>query len=247
MTKFILICATGRSGSTTLQRIINTIPNINITGENNGAIENLLMCYKNIKYTNNMTPKHEENLNKELDVEEPCLLKDDVEFNKDDNLTLKKYNFLTYDELKQNNIKPCWYNSYNFEDVKENIKNTILKILSKNGCNILGYKEIRWFNNLHLLDEFIELFPNTKVLCHISDDIERQCKSDWWKINIEESRNHLILYNEQLIEYVSNNNNCYLSYMKNLFNVEEVKKIFLFLDEPFDENEYRNIINNSME
>jgi hypothetical protein len=35
--------------------------------------------------------------------------------------------------------------------------------------------------------------------------------------------------------------------MKNLFNVEEVKKIFLFLDEPFDENEYRNIINNSME
>lgn len=61
------------------------------------------------------------------------------------------------------------------------------------------------------------------------------------------SRNHLILYNQQLIEYVSNNNNCYLSYMKNLFNVEEVKKIFLFLDEPFDENEYRNIINNSME
>jgi hypothetical protein len=229
MIKFILICATGRSGSTTLQRIINTIPNTNITGENNGAIENLLMCYENIKYTNNITPKHEENLNK------------------DDKLTLKKYNFLTYDELKQNNIKPCWYNSYDFEDVKESIKNTILKILSKHDCNILGYKEIRWFNNLHLLDEFIELFPNTKVICHLSDDIERQCKSDWWGNNIEVSRNHLILYNQQLIEYVSNNNNCYLSYMKNLFNVEEVKKIFLFLDEPFDENEYRNIINNSME
>jgi hypothetical protein len=229
MTKFILICATGRSGSTTLQRIINMIPNTNITGENNGAIENLLMCYENIKYTNNITPKHEENLNK------------------DDNLTLKKYNFLTYDELKQNNIKPCWYNSYDFEDVKESIKNTILKILSKPDCNILGYKEIRWFDNLHLLNEFIELFPNTKIICHLSDDIERQCKSDWWGNNIEESRNHLILYNQQLIEYVSNNNNCYLSYMKNLFTIEEVKKIYLFLDEPFDENEYRNIINNSME
>jgi hypothetical protein len=175
-----------------------------------------------------MTPKHEENFNK------------NVEFN-------KKYNFLTYDELKQNNIKPCWYNSYDFEDVKESIKNIILKILSKKGCNIFGYKEIRWFNNLHLLDEFIELFPNTKIICHLSDDIERQCKSSWWKDNIEESRNHLILYNQQLIEYVSNNNNCYLSYMKNLFNIEEVKKIFLFLDELFDENEYRNIINNSME
>lgn len=245
MTKFILICATGRSGSTTLQRIINTIPNTNITGENNGAIENLLMCYKNIKYTNNMIQEHEKNFNK--DVEESCLLKEDGELNKNDNLTLKKYNFLTYDQLKQNNIKPCWYNSYDFEDVKESIKNTILKILSKPDCNILGYKEIRWFNNLHLLDEFIELFPNTKIICHLSDDIERQCKSGWWKDNNEESRNHLILYNQQLIKYVSNNNNCYLSYMKNLFNIEEVKKIFLFLDEPFDENEYRNIVNNSME
>lgn len=245
MTKFILICATGRSGSTTLQRIINTIPNTNITGENNGAIENLLMCYNNIKYTNNMTPKHEENLNK--DVEESCLLKEDGELNKCDNLTLKKYNFLTYDELKENNIKPCWYNSYDFENVKESIKNTILKILSKKGCNILGYKEIRWFDNLHLLDEFIELFPNTKIICHLSDDIERQCKSGWWKDNNEESRNHLILYNKQLIEYSLKHNYCYLSYMKNLFNIEEVKKIFLFLDEPFDENEYRNIINNSME
>lgn len=245
MTKFILICATGRSGSTTLQRIINTIPNTNITGENNGAIENLLMCYKNIKYTNNMIQEHEKNFNK--DVEESCLLKEDGELNKNDNLTLKKYNFLTYDQLKQNNIKPCWYNSYDFEDVKESIKNTILKILSKPDCNILGYKEIRWFNNLHLLDEFIELFPNTKIICHLSDDIERQCKSGWWKDNNEESRNYLILYNQQLIKYVSNNNNCYLSYMKNLFNIEEVKKIFLFLDEPFDENEYRNIVNNSME
>ena len=33
MIKFILICATGRSGSTTLQRIINSIPDANITGE----------------------------------------------------------------------------------------------------------------------------------------------------------------------------------------------------------------------
>ena len=39
--EFVLICATGRSGSTTLQQIINTIPNSNICGENGGAINNL--------------------------------------------------------------------------------------------------------------------------------------------------------------------------------------------------------------
>ena len=31
--KFIIIASTGKSGSTLLQRIINTIPNSNITGE----------------------------------------------------------------------------------------------------------------------------------------------------------------------------------------------------------------------
>ena len=43
--KIVLICATGRSGSTTLQRIINTIPNSNICGENYGAINSLLDFY----------------------------------------------------------------------------------------------------------------------------------------------------------------------------------------------------------
>ena len=47
----VLICATGRSGSTTMQRIINTIPNSNICGENFGAINSLLDFYRKIKQT----------------------------------------------------------------------------------------------------------------------------------------------------------------------------------------------------
>jgi len=51
--KIILLCCTGRSGSTTLQRMINTIPDSNICGENHGAINSLLEFYKNIKYSSN--------------------------------------------------------------------------------------------------------------------------------------------------------------------------------------------------
>ena len=47
--KILLICATGRSGSTSMQRIINTIPNSNICGENFGAINSLLEFYRRIK------------------------------------------------------------------------------------------------------------------------------------------------------------------------------------------------------
>lgn len=50
--KIVLICATGRSGSTTMQRIINTIPGSNICGENYGAINSLLDFYNVTCYFN---------------------------------------------------------------------------------------------------------------------------------------------------------------------------------------------------
>ena len=52
--KFILICATGRSGSTTLQRIIHTIPSSHITGEKYKSIIYLLKTYKDMKLTKKM-------------------------------------------------------------------------------------------------------------------------------------------------------------------------------------------------
>jgi hypothetical protein len=216
--KIILICATGRSGSTTLQRIINTIPNSNISGEKYEAIYNLLNCYENMKFLNNMTPKNSNN------------------------------NFLTSDELNKVRTKPSWYNCYDFEEVKNNIKNTIISILikndNKNEIRVLGFKEIRWFNRTHLLNDFLELFPNTKIICHLHDNLEKQLKSGWWD---ESSRAHILKYNEELINYASNNKNCYLSYMKNLFNIDELKNMFIFLDEPFDEEKYNFIIENSFE
>ena len=206
--KFVVICATGRSGSTTLQRIINTIEESNINGENWGAINNLLECYMNIKKTN----------------KEPALIN-------------------TYVEGKTK-IKPSWYNCYNLENVKNNIKNTILSIINNdNSKKVIGFKEIRYFKKTYLIDEFIELFPNTKVICHIDDNIDRQCTSGWWTID---SKDHLKEYNNQLINYSKSNENCYLSYMKNLFIINEIKKMFEFLGEELDEEKYNYIINNNL-
>ena len=110
--KFILICATGRSGSTTLQRIINTIEESNINGENHGAINKLLECYSNIKKTN-------------------------------------KFRITNYIE-GQTKIKPAWYNCYDFENIKNDIKNTILRIITNdNSKRVIGFKEIRYFGITH--------------------------------------------------------------------------------------------------
>ena len=47
--KIILIVAIGRTGSTTLQRLVNTIKNSHITGEKNFEIIKLLESYNNLK------------------------------------------------------------------------------------------------------------------------------------------------------------------------------------------------------
>ena len=204
--KFILICATGRSASTTLQRIINTIEESNINGENWGAINQLLESYMSIKKTN-------------------------------------KWIIHRYVEGKTK-IKPAWYNCYNFENVKNNIKNTILSIITNdNSKKVIGFKEIRYYTKIYLIDYFIELFPNTKVICHIDDDINRQCKSGWWSID---SKKHIEKHNNQLINYSKSNENCYLSYMKNLFIIDEIKKMFEFLGEELDEEKYNYILNNNL-
>lgn len=205
--KFIIICATGRSGSTTLQRIINTIKDSDITGENDGAINNLLETYLSIKKTNKIRISS---------YEESCT-----------------------------KVKPAWYNNYNFVIVKENIKNTILSIIHCNSKRVSGFKEIRYFNKMYLIDAFIELFPNTKVICNIDDNTYRQCKSNWW-VTVGNSKNHLIEHNKQYIDYCKKNKNSYLFYMKYLFDISEVKKLFVFLNEDFDKKKYDYIIKNNL-
>jgi len=112
---------------------------------------------------------------------------------------------------------------------------------------VIGFKEIRFFGQTYLIDQFIELFPNTKVICHIDDNINRQSQS-WdrqWG-DMKNSKEHLIEYNNQLINYSKSNENCYLSYMKNLFIINEIKKIFEFLGEELNEEKYNYIINNNI-
>jgi alpha-galactosidase/6-phospho-beta-glucosidase family protein len=95
--KIILICAVARSGSTTLQLILNSIPDSNICGENSGAINHLLEFYKQIKYTQQM-------VNSEF-----------KEFSNDDKKNISK--------IFQRRTKPAWFNSFDFDFKKSFILN----------------------------------------------------------------------------------------------------------------------------
>ena len=217
--KIILICATGRSGSTTMQRLINTIPNSNICGENFGAINSLLEFYRRIKYsTKNNIPGH---------------------------LTPA-----SYEQIVCKNIKPSWYNSYNFSQIVQLIKITIVNMFkNKETTNVWGFKEIRYDDgNIKYIEDFKELFPQTKVIIHFRENIEAQSKSGWHKNN-KNAVNFLTKTTKELVEFYSKHRDyCYLTSFEGMFHKENIKNIFTFIEcgDNYNEEKINEVLNNNI-
>ena len=219
MDKIVLICATGRSGSTTLQRIINIIPNSNICGENFGAVNSLLEFYKRIKTTTfEYVPGH-----------------------------LKP---ASYEDIISKNVKPSWYNSYNFQQTVNMIKMLIASLFkSSETTNVWGFKEIRYDNgNINYIKEFKELFPQTKVIIQVRENIQAQSQSDWLKKDKNSIQYLNKLNNEMYHFYNQNQSWCYFTTFEKMFNKENIKKIFEFIEcqEHYDENKIKQILDNNI-
>ena len=217
--KIVLICATGRSGSTTLQRIINTIPNSNICGENYGAINSLLEFYFKLKHaTINYVPG--------------------------------KFKPANYENIISKNIKPSWYNSYNYTQTIITLRSMIINMFKKNSTtNVWGFKEIRYDNgNIKYIKEFKELFPQTKVIIQVRENILEQSKSSWFKDDANSLKYLNKLNNELYRFYYDNKDFCYFTTFEKMFDKENIKKIFKFIDCEKDYNEMivTNILNNNI-
>ena len=217
--KIVLICATGRSGSTTIQRIINTIPDSNICGENFAAINALLEFYRRIKDTTiNYVPGH---------------------------LTP-----FTYDYLIKKNIKPSWYNSYNYNNMVQMIRVMIINMFKNSATtNLWGFKEIRYDSgHIKYVKDFKELFPQTKVIIHVRENIQAQSQSGWHKRD-KRAANYLTNATQELITFAQQNREwCYLSTFERMFDRTNLQNIFSFIDcrEKYDEKKVTEVLNNNI-
>ena len=219
MDKIVLICATGRSGSTTMQRIINSVPNSNICGENFGAINSFLEFYKRIKTTTfDYVPGH-----------------------------LRP---ASYEDIISKDVKPSWYNSYNFQQTVSMIKILIASLFkNKEATNIWGFKEIRYDNgDIKYLKEFKELFPQTKVIIQIRGNITAQSQSSWLKKDKNAVQYLNTLNNEFYNFYNQNKEWCYFTTFEKMFDMENIKKIFEFIDcsQYYDQNKIKQILDNNI-
>ena len=217
--KIVLICAVGRSGSTTTQRMINIIPNSNICGENMGAINSLLEFYKRIKTTStDYVPGH--------------------------------FQPASYETIITKNVKPAWYNSYNFIQVTNMIRSTIIMLFKKSpDTNIWGFKEIRYDSgNVHYLKEFKELFPQTKVIIQIRENIQAQAQSSWFKDD-KHAMGFIKKNSKELTEfYKQNRHYCFFITFEQLFDANNVKNMFRFIDceQHYDAVKIKDILNNNI-
>jgi hypothetical protein len=209
--QFVILCCTPRSGSSTLVRILNTIPNTNICGENDGAIINLLKFYRSIK---NTISYRKSNKN-------PSNLSDII----DDKMCPAWYNSFDYDNIILN-IKQLIINMFNTEN------NDVLNFKENSNPKMIGFKEIRFFNEMYLLNLFKELFPNTKFVINIKKDIDSQSTSKHYD-NISDSVNiidYLNNYNTELVNFHnSNKNNSYLCYFEDIIT-NNISELFNFLN-----------------
>lgn len=217
--KIVLICAVGRSGSTTTQRMLNIIPNSNICGENMGAINSLLEFYKRIKATSaDYVPGH--------------------------------FQPASYDTIIEKNVKPAWYNSYNFMQVTNMIRTTIIMLFKKSAdTNVWGFKEIRYDRgNVHYLKEFKELFPQTKVIIQIRENIQAQSQSSWFKDD-KNAIGYIKQNSKELTEfYKKNRDYCFFITFEQLFAENNVKNMFKFIDceQHYDATKIKAILNNNI-
>ena len=217
--KIVLICATGRSGSTTLQRIINTIPNSNICGENFGAINSLLEFYRRIKTTtSDYVPGHMR----------PA----------------------SYDDIISKNVKPAWYNSYNYPYIVNLIKITIINMFKNNeNTNIWGFKEIRYDSgNINYIKDFKELFPQTKVIIQFRENIKAQSQSGWHKDD-KNAIPFLKKTTQELIDFALKNKDwCFLTSFERMFDKPNLRNIFNFIGcgEKFNEQKIDDILKNNI-
>jgi len=219
MDKIVLICATGRSGSTTMQRIINSVPNSNICGENFGAINSLLEFYKRIKTTTfDYVPGH-----------------------------LRP---ASYEDIISKDVKPSWYNSYNFQQTVSMIKMLIASLFKNTSAtNMWGFKEIRYDNgDIKYLRDFKELFPQTKVIIQVRGNIAAQSQSSWLKKDKNAIQYLNKLNNEFYNFYNQNKEWCYFTTFEKMFDMENIKKIFEFIDcsQYYDQSKIKQILDNNI-
>jgi hypothetical protein len=147
----ILLLSSGRTGSTLIQRIINTSENIVMWGEHNGMLSGIARSYFNILYSKPINDFHYSR----LDEISPSLI---------------EHSYSEYNKVIN------WLNSFDKIKTKELYQSFIFSLLNQeiriNEHQKWGFKEICYTNQDRTVDMFFDLFPETKIIFSIRNPLD---------------------------------------------------------------------------
>jgi hypothetical protein len=146
----IIVLSPGRSGSTLIQRIINTSNNITLWGEHDGFLAAIANSFHNVLYY----PPLNDFYYSKLDEISPSLIEE---------------SFIEYDK----NIN--WLNPFDKETIRNQYRSFIYSIFNQTNYNDnkkWGFKEIRYTNKDKTVKMLFELFPETKIILSIRNPLD---------------------------------------------------------------------------
>jgi len=207
--KSILILTYGRTGSTLLMGILNTIPGVLIRGENMNICFNLFSTYTSLKITKEQHGK------RPTDPTDPFYGADEL----DEKLFFRDAQILLKNQLvgnTKNNIE-CW----GFKEIR---------YLPYNLGGIENYKLIPY------LDFLSKLMPNPFFI-FLTRDISKVINSGFWKNHKpEEVVNQIKLFEEQAKKWTENKNNCFwISYEDIVNKAQSLNKLFNLIGATYNE------------
>jgi len=228
----LFIIGSGRSGTTLLQRILNSVEGVYIWGEHGGFLKSIANSY--YKFETNFFLSNLESLKK----------------GNENNLFFLK-------RLKNTEVWSAWTNFFKKEDIKRIFRNFVKSffLFKKEDINYYGFKEIRYglaensllkSNNDKVMDFLHDIFPEAKFifivrnpLDVIASQISVFKKND--KKELMRFVNKWKIQNENLFNfYTKNNDNCFLIKYEDLINKKcpHLNKLFEFLNLNLKEEQF---------
>ena len=147
--KQLFIIGTGRSGTTLIQRVINTFPDTMIWGEHAGFLKQLSELYY---FLNNNQQMHEYSY--------ACEVSDE-----------KKFNLASYNDSK---VWQAWINWFRPGDLKKIFRGMVEEFFCPtefDKLSIWGFKEIRYGPDDRVLDFLAEIYPEATFLFVTRDSL----------------------------------------------------------------------------
>ncbi|MGK7899283.1 MAG: sulfotransferase [Xenococcus sp. (in: cyanobacteria)] len=227
----IIILAPGRSGSTLLQRILNTSAEIIIWGEHAGFMIGLARSYYMLTKSEHINKNYYSRKN----LDSSIIVGSFKDYNKSIN----------------------WINSFDKESTQKNYRDLIIKQLNT-GIDTekitWGFKEILYTKNDYVMDMLLELFPSRKIIFSLRNpfNVIKSMILSWSQPNLLKTQlqsKDFTKLNQSIISYATRWNNvassfqywieekkisCHVVKYEDLIAEPEksIKTIFNFLDFP---------------